>query len=147
MGVGHRRLGDWLLAPWLAGVGDWGRPLAGGRTWDWSAPSSSAQVHPQIHLCLGYGCPLQHQAPSTSRSASPPLLLLEFEQHGQHPSMPQQQGHETQTNEVQFRGIEFLQRDPALRPQIRPSKDFFQAPPLLASSVMRNFEQLHMELS
>lgn len=32
----------------------------------------------------------------------PPLLLLEFEQHGPHPSMPQQQGHQTQTNEVQF---------------------------------------------
>ena len=38
--------------------------------------------------------------------------------HEPHPSMPQQQGHQTQTNEVQFRGIEFLQRDPALRPHI-----------------------------
>ncbi|XP_044426218.1 uncharacterized protein [Triticum aestivum] len=66
----------------------------------------------------------------------PPLLLLEFEQHGPHPSMPQQQGHQTQTNEVQFRGIEFLQRDPALRPQI------WQYPPNQRDDVRRAYLKL-----
>ena len=68
----------------------------------------------------------------------PPLLLLEFEQHGPHPSMPQQQGqsHQTQTNEVQFQGIEFLQRDPALRPQI------WQYPPNQRDDVRRAYLKL-----
>ncbi|VAI53321.1 unnamed protein product [Triticum turgidum subsp. durum] len=68
----------------------------------------------------------------------PPLLLLEFEQHGPHPSMPQQQGqsHQTQTNEVLFQGIEFLQRDPALRPQI------WQYPPNQRDDVRRAYLKL-----
>jgi hypothetical protein len=43
----------------------------------------------------------------------PPLLLLEFGQHNH-----EEQGHKTHTNEVLFCGIEFLERDPALHPQI-----------------------------
>ena len=43
----------------------------------------------------------------------PPLLLLEFEQQSH-----EEQVHQTQTNDVIFCGIESLQRDPALRPQI-----------------------------
>jgi hypothetical protein len=39
-------------------------------------------------------------------------LLLEFEQNHE------EQVHPTQTNEVVFRGIEYLERDPDLRPQI-----------------------------
>ena len=68
----------------------------------------------------------------------PPLLLLEFEQHGPHPLMPQQQGqiHQTQTNEVLFQGIEFLQRDPALRPQI------WQYPPNQRDDVRRAYLKL-----
>ena len=43
----------------------------------------------------------------------PPLLLLEFRQQNH-----EEQGHQTHRNKVQFRGIQFLERDPALRPQI-----------------------------
>ena len=43
----------------------------------------------------------------------PSVLLLEFRQQTH-----EEQGHQTHTNEVVFRGIEFLERDPAVRPQI-----------------------------
>jgi hypothetical protein len=43
----------------------------------------------------------------------PPLLLLEFEQQNH-----EEQVHQTQTKDVVFCGIESLERDPALRPQI-----------------------------
>jgi hypothetical protein len=42
-----------------------------------------------------------------------PLLVLEFEQQSH-----EERVHQTQTNDAIFRGIETLQRDPALRPQI-----------------------------
>ena len=44
-------------------------------------------------------------------SVQPTLLLLEFGQR-------QEEGQQTHTNDVIFCGIEFLERDPGLRPQI-----------------------------
>lgn len=43
----------------------------------------------------------------------PPLLLLEFGQQSH-----EEEGQKTHTNEAVFRGTEFLERDPAVRPQI-----------------------------
>lgn len=61
----------------------------------------------------------------------PPLLLLDLQQQ-----LPHNQ-HENQSNEaVTFRGIEYLQRDPGLRPQI------WQYPPDQRDSVRRAYLML-----
>ena len=61
-------------------------------------------------------------------NVQPPLLLLEFGQQNH-----EEQVHQTQTNEVLFCGIESLERDPVLRPQI------WQYPPNQRDDVRRAY--------
>ena len=59
--------------------------------------------------------PAVHEPEETTEETpiQPPLLLLEFGEQNH-----EEQGHQTHRDEVLFRGIQFLERDPALRPQI-----------------------------
>ena len=59
--------------------------------------------------------PAVHEPKETTEEApiQPPLFLLEFGEQNH-----EEQGHQTHQDEVLFRGIQFLEWDPALRPQI-----------------------------